>query len=103
MIDLLRYIPPEHHDYFKSLSHAQNASVFCIISHDPAEYKAPFKEPTVSPANDPQSEVARVKRAERVEGFAPLSVAINYNYRWGATQPAPPPLPVIADISSFCG
>lgn len=24
MIDLLRYIPPEHHDFFKSLSHAQN-------------------------------------------------------------------------------
>lgn len=24
MIDLLRYIPPEHQDFFKSLSHAQN-------------------------------------------------------------------------------
>ena len=24
IIDLLRYIPPEHHDFFKSLSHAQN-------------------------------------------------------------------------------
>ena len=23
-IDLLPYIPPEHHDYFKSLTHAQN-------------------------------------------------------------------------------